>query len=129
MTEIRICNGTSSIKVQCSPLSKLLYDSDEDVYVCEYENSMYGLFAIALVIMVVIPMALIIYCTVKCHNNVQKKRLNTNYSLESSFSSQYPASDGDLQTLPYDVSSCFFKKICLYKTPKFTLYLLWNTKL
>lgn len=129
MTEIHIPNGTTSINVQCSPLSKLLYDSDDNLYVCEYGNSMYGLFAIVLVIMVVVPIALIIYCGVKCHNNLQKKRLKTSYSLESSFSSQYPASDGDLQTLPYDVSSCFFKNICLFKMSKFKLYLFWNTKL
>ena len=129
MTKIHIPNGTTSINVQCSPLSKLLYDSDDNLYVCEYGNSMYGLFAIVLVIMVVVPIALIIYCGVKCHNNLQKKRLKTSYSLESSFSSQYPASDGDLQTLPYDVSSCFFKNICLCKMSKFKLYLFWNTKL
>lgn len=129
MTKIHIPNGTTSINVQCSPLSKLLYDSDDNLYVCEYGNSMYGLFAIVLVIMVVVPIALIIYCGVKCHNNLQKKRLKTSYSLESSFSSQYPASDGDLQTLPYDVSSCFFKNICLFKMSKFKLYLFWNTKL
>ena len=128
MIPIHLKNGSSSIEVHCSPLSKLSSDSGGNFYLCEYGHWTYGLFAIVLVIMVVVPIALIIYCGVKCHNNLQKKRSKTNYSLESSFSSQYPASDGDLQTLPYDVSSCFFKNICLFRTPKFALYLFRNTK-
>jgi len=101
MTVIPIKNGTTSITITCSPLSSLMYDADDNAYVCIYSDWGYGLFAIIAAIGLFVPIALIIYCGVKCHNKMKEHHnYPSNYSRQSSQSSLYPSSGRDLSVFP-----------------------------
>jgi hypothetical protein len=83
-TIIPISNGTTSITFACPVLTSLQYDQDYDVWECLYEEWAYGLFAIVLALVALVPIISILLCCIKWRK-YQYKKLAENLTRRSSY--------------------------------------------
>lgn len=122
MPVIPIQNGTTSITVECASLTRLEYDSDDNVYRCEFSDWAFGLFAILAVSLFLVPVVLVIHCWIKWYHKQHAKNFRPSFSTQTSYSSLYPQDYNhhtDLEDVLNEVYIVFIQYIPLVRSQNF----------
>ena len=90
MTIIVLKNGTTSINIECAGLTYLEYCEDDNIYRCEYSDWTFGLFAMLGVVALLVPIVMIIHCSIKWYYKRIDEHFRPNISRQTSYSSLYP---------------------------------------